>query len=131
MTVQEAKELLLLHSFMHRDLEHPKMTGGFLGSLRPYTGLKEENFREVMDAINVLAEAHAEQPVIDKEIAAAVFGLCVDAWAWGISPNGMLPDNGLIEPWEQSLLEEWLYQINEAVSTKLFSSSAMPEREPS
>lgn len=131
MAVREAKELLLLHSFMHRDLEHPKMSGGFLGSLRPYTGLKEENFREVMERSMSWRRHTPSSPSSTKEIAAAVFGLCVDAWAWGISPDGMLPDNGLIQPWEQSLLEEWLYLINEAVSTKLFSSSAMPEREPS
>ena len=114
MTFKEAKQTLLLHSFSHSDLSHPKMATGFLGSLRPYQGIKEENFREVMEAIKSLAEYFQKEPLLDKEIVNALWGICHLARAWGVHPDGMLRRNNLISEKEHLQLEEWIETISYA-----------------
>ena len=76
MTRDEAKELLLLHSFSHPSApHHPKAAGGFLGSLRPYRGnLDPANLHEVIAALVTLAPEF-EQPTLDREIVAALWSI--------------------------------------------------------
>ena len=97
MTSTQAKEFLLLHSFSHPDAaEHPKAARGFLGSLRPYRGrLFDENFHDVMQALKTLAPT-LRATAIDRDVVAALGGICHLARAWGIPPEGMLRRNGLI-----------------------------------
>ena len=90
MTVEEARELILLHGYSHPDLDHPKLETGFLGSLRPYQGLNEENFREVKEAIRVLAPEIQAREVVDKQIVSALWAICFCALAWGVYPEGLL-----------------------------------------
>ena len=66
MDFDRAKELLLLHSCGHPDFHHPKWSTGFIGSLRPYTGLNEDNFHEVMAAIVAVAPHLADRQVLDR-----------------------------------------------------------------
>jgi hypothetical protein len=114
MTSQEARELLLLHSFAYHDLEHPKMIGGFLGSLRPYQGLNEKNFHEVMEALYVLAP-QLQMERVDREIVSALWSICYAAWLWGLDPGGMLQRNGLIAPEDVRRLGKWLECLGMAV----------------
>lgn len=111
----QAKELLQLHSFAHSNIEHPKMATGFLGSLRPYTGLKEENFHEVMQAIITLAPEIQKEKEIDRDIIKALWAICELARAWGIHPKGMLRSNNLIALKDVSRLEQWIDTITYAV----------------
>jgi hypothetical protein len=114
MTTTEAKELLLLHSFAHSDIHHPKMISGFLGSLRPYSGhLVEQNYHEVMAALRVLAPS-LEQPMVDREVIKALWGICHLAHSWGVHPDGMLRRNGLIETPDIERLERWIGRISYA-----------------
>lgn len=114
MTAAEARELLLLHSFSYHDLDHPKMVGGFLGSLRPYQGLNEKNFHELMEAIGVLApQLQAEK--VDREIVSALWAICFLARLWGLEPDGMLQRNGLIAPEDIKRLSDWLEILGYAV----------------
>ncbi|MCF2716249.1 hypothetical protein [Paenibacillus sp. 203] len=69
MNKQEARELLRCHSFIHDDLDHPKMQNGFLGMLRPFQGeLLEDNFHELMTIIEVLAD-ELEKPSVERELS--------------------------------------------------------------
>jgi hypothetical protein len=122
MTRQEARELLLLHSFGYHDLEHPKMIGGFLGSLRPYQGLKEKNFHELMEAVHVLAP-QLQGETVDREIISALWSICYSAWLWGLEPNGMLQRNGLIAPEDVRRLSEWVECLGFAVMVLLEGGS--------
>ena len=42
MSPLEAREALLFHSSRHPDVKNRRWEFGFLGSLRPFTGLREE-----------------------------------------------------------------------------------------
>lgn len=118
MNETEAKELLRLHSFTSDDLENPKMATGFLGSLRPYRGLDENNFHEIMAALRVLAPRFATEK-LDREIIVELWGICHLARAWGVHPEGMLHRNNLIEETDWLRLEEWIDAISWAVFTLL------------
>jgi len=52
---EEARELLRFHAGRHEDVNHPESAIGFLGSLRPYRGLNERNYHEVMGCLIALA----------------------------------------------------------------------------
>lgn len=114
MTEREARELLLMHSCAHHDLQHPKMTSGFLGSLRPYTGLNQDNFHEMMHALRVLAPRFGEEK-IERQIISALWGTCHLSRAWGVHPDGMLKSNDLITEEESQQLEQWIETISYAV----------------
>jgi hypothetical protein len=47
MNFTQAKDILLLHSFSHPNLDPSEMERGFLGSLRPYTGLKKKTLMKL------------------------------------------------------------------------------------
>jgi hypothetical protein len=112
MTESEAKELLLMHSYSHPDVDHPKVQKGFLGSLRPYSGhLNEENYHEVIAALRVLAPS-LERPTVDRKLIGSLMGICHLARAWGLHPDGMLRRNGLILPEDVERLEDWINQIS-------------------
>ena len=122
MNPAEAKEVLLFHSFAHEDIDHPKMGGGFLGSLRPFDGrLKEENFHEVMEALRILAPA-LEQPSVDREIVSSIWHICHLGRMWGVHPGGMLRRNGLISAEESARLERWIDCISYATMMLLGGS---------
>ena len=113
MTTDEAKLLLLMHSFCHPDIHHPKMETGFLGSLRPYRGLKVENFHEVMTALRVLAPLLQESQV-DRDIVGALWSICDLSYSWGVHPEGMLRRNDLIAHADVVRLERWGNRISYA-----------------
>src|SRR5438128_1239377 len=120
MSAEQAKELLLLHSFSYPDVDHPKMTSGFLGSLRPYRGLNEENYHEVMEAIRTLAP-QLQASEVDREVISALWAICYLARLWGLEPDGMLQRNGLIEPADIERLSKWLDTVGFAVMMLLDS----------
>ncbi len=113
MTPAEAKRLLLLHSFGLDDFDDPAMEVGFIGSLRPYRGLIERNFHEVMAALGVLAP-QLQLGQIDAQIVSALWSICHTARAWGVHPDGMLRRNHLIAPADVERLENWIETISYA-----------------
>jgi len=115
-----AKDIILLHAFAHADAAtHPKAETGFLGSLRPYRGrLDPENYHEVVAALMSLAPTLRE-PLVDRELVAALWSLVHLARSWALDPEGMLPSNGLIRPEEQALLRGWLDVISYATMVLL------------
>ena len=114
MTIEEAKKLLALHSCRDEDIDNPKWTNGFMGSLRPFSGtLHEENFTEVMACLNVLKDEFAA-PAVDRGIVADIVSMIHLTRVW-VSPNGMLGQNHLLtkEQTEQLLL--WVDIIEESL----------------
>lgn len=115
LTPIQARELLQLHSGRHRDTGHPKWEFGFLGSLRPYSGLRVENFHEVMECIKTLATELENESTCDKELVAAIWGICHLGRSWGVQADGMLRHNGLISTHQADQLESWIHQISYAM----------------
>ncbi|MGG4216829.1 hypothetical protein ABEW32_01225 [Paenibacillus jamilae] len=119
MNKQEARELLRCHSFIHDDLEHPKMQSGFLGMLRPFQGeLIEDNFHELMTIIEVLAD-ELEKPSVERELISALWGICQYTRAWALYPDSMLQRNHLLTVEQISTLDDWIDTISYAVMVLL------------
>lgn len=116
MTEEEAKRLLMLHSFsIDEAIDHPKGQTGFLMSLRPYRGLMEENLHEVMYALYILQKKLGpDAPHLDRDIVTAVWTMCHLSRAWGVHPEGMLRSNRLISDEDVCRLEEWIDMISYA-----------------
>jgi hypothetical protein len=129
MEFEHAKQLLLHHSFQHPDFYHRKSAGGFIGSLRPYQGLNEDNFHEVMAAIVALAPHLLQSRQVDRDVMGALWSLCCAARDWGLHPNGMLRRNGLIAHEDVERLEGWVEAIEWAVMMLLDCEPAAPLNE--
>ncbi|MBX3469273.1 MAG: hypothetical protein KF878_20555 [Planctomycetes bacterium] len=114
----EAKDVLRRHAFQ-ADPADPRVARGFLGSLRPYGGLIEENFHEVMEALIALAPELSDGRRVDREVMSALWGICHFARSWGVHPEGMLRRNELIAPHDVERLEEWVETISYAVTSLL------------
>jgi hypothetical protein len=104
MTSAEALELLRMHV-------SPDLPSGFLGSLRPYTGLRDENFEEVIAAIKILAPK-LQGETIDRELVSLLWSLCYFARLWGLESDGMLQRNGLISESDTVKLRGWVNKID-------------------
>lgn len=131
MTRDEAKELLLLHSFTHPSSpDHPRAATGFLGSLRPYKGrLDPANLHEVMAALVTLAP-ELERATLDREIVSALWSITHMARAWGLEPEGMLRRNGLISDKDVEMLSDWVDAISYATLSLLDGSGLEVALEP-
>lgn len=118
MTPSDAREALRFHSGAHPDVDDPRSTLGFVGSLRPCTGLREENFHGVMKALRVLAPELQSQ-FVDREVVSALWGICHFGRAWGIDRDGMLRRNSLISDEDVERLEHWVQTISYATAMVL------------
>jgi hypothetical protein len=98
------------------------MDSRILGSLRPFSGLREANFHEVMQALRVLAPSMQGENV-DRDVVSCLWGMCHLARAWGVHPNGMLRSNGLISASDADRLESWVWTISYAVMCILDGST--------
>lgn len=110
MNSEAAREVILGHGSGYTDANGEPFCfdDGFLGSLRPYRGLREANFHEVMKAVFVLgAEFHSE-PTVDREVVESLWSMCTLARHWGLHPDGMLRRNNLISLEDQNILCEWI-----------------------
>ena len=119
MTPDEARRLLRIHSGRDADSDPGKWQTGFVGQLRPYRGLKEQNFREVMEAIYALAPAISASGAVDRQLMADLWAIVWLPRTWAFPPHGMLRRNGLIDGRELSRLDDWLDRISEAVDNVL------------
>ena len=120
MNYAEAQHRLLLHGPGTTDatgqplvLEH-----GFLGCLRPYTGLREENFHQLMEALLTAGDQLHQSTQVDRELAYAVWAICHSARGWGLAPGGMLQRNQLITAADTARLERWVDTV-EIVALRL------------
>jgi hypothetical protein len=110
-TTIQARQLLQLHAGREHDFEDADGRVGFLGSLRPFFGLRAECFHEVMSCIKTLAPEF-DQSTCDRELIAAIWSICHLGRHWGVAPDGMLRRNGLIADHDVARLEAWIEQIS-------------------
>lgn len=84
---------------------------GFLSSLRPYSGLREQNFHEVVEAILVVLAHHPSEGPLDRDVVDCLWELSNTARRWGLEPGGMLRRNNLIAPEDLGRLQEWVETV--------------------
>jgi hypothetical protein len=110
-TPGDARRILLLHSIGDPTGVDPKWETGFIGMLRPYHGLREENFHEVMACLRALRSVIARES-LDRGLVDAVWTLCHLSRAWGLDPDGMLQRNKLMAPEDVRKLQSWIDTIS-------------------
>jgi hypothetical protein len=118
---EAAVNVILMHSGGRDDvpLDEALYPEGFLGCLRPFSGLREENFLQVMDAIIALRPDLMGRQEWDVRLVAGLWGLVVTARNWGLDPGGMLQRNRLLSPADTELLRLWVYCIEIAIARLL------------
>jgi hypothetical protein len=118
MSPNEARELLSFHSGANPNTDDPRWQQGFLTTLRPYGGLREAAFHEVMACVEALAEELAADK-IDRATISSLWGICHLGRAWGVAEGGMLRSNRLITDADVSRLADWIDCISYATFTLL------------
>jgi hypothetical protein len=118
---ETAVNLILMHGIGRDDvpLKEALIPDGFLSSLRPYTGLREENFLQVLGAIIALAPHLAGRLVLERRLIYGLWELISLARSWGLDPAGMLQRNRLLTPAETARLGLWVECLEMAVSRLL------------
>ena len=66
MNFDKAKKVLAIHSGYCNDFDYNEYSD-FVGNLRPYQGLEDDYFHEIMEALFYLRE-HFQNELIDREI---------------------------------------------------------------
>jgi hypothetical protein len=122
MEYAEARHQLLLHGPGTTDVDGQPLVleDGFLGCLRPYSGLHEKNFHVVMEALLSVGERFHQTPQVDRELVCAAWSICQTARDWGLAPGGMLQRNRLITAPDTTRLERWVGTL-EIVALRLLS----------
>ena len=119
MDKQRAQELLSFHSGANPDFNNPKWTNGFLGMLRPFTGvLYETNFYEIMKCLEVLSFDFQSRE-IKQETIGYLWSICHFSRAWALHEEGMLQRNNLLTREQIQVLDDWVDIISYAVMNLL------------
>ncbi|MCO5169406.1 MAG: hypothetical protein M9894_23935 [Planctomycetes bacterium] len=103
-----ALNALLAHAGNRSD--DPRSDTGFTGMLRPYTGLRESNFVEVMEALYCLRD-ELRGDLIPRCCVASAWDLCRTARTLGLSPRTSLQRNRLISADDVQRLASWVETI--------------------
>lgn len=120
MNYATARLKLLLHAGMSsEDIQ----SDGFLGTLRPYKGLHDENFHQVMEAILLAGESIYSEPKIDRDLVDAIWRMCIIARLSGIELNGPLVKNKLISPQDSLKLQSWVTTMEKTMLRLLSGNS--------
>jgi len=114
---KEAVNLILMHGIGRDDvpLDQALIPNGFLGSLRPFTGLREENFLQVLGAIIALGPHLAGKKVLERRLVSGLFELVQRARSWGLDPHGMIQRNKLMSAADTNRLWLWVTCLEMAI----------------
>lgn len=120
MNYPEALNTILMHGIGRSDvpLKDALHKKGFIGCLRPWAGLRDENYVELMRAILSLRESMAGRREWPTELVAGIMGITRMAHCWALDDSGMLRRNKLISEDEVAKLRQWVWRI-ETVSEQL------------
>ncbi len=123
MDYEAAINVILMQGIGRDDvpLENALTPDGFLGCLRPFSGLREENFLRVMEAILALKPHLAGQALWERRLVEGLWGLTTTARLWALDPDGILQRNRLLSADDRARLLRWVQCIEMAVSRLLRS----------
>src|SRR5262249_18418230 len=107
---EEAVNLILMHGIGREDvpLARALLPDGFLATLRPYTGFREENFLQVVGAIMALAPHLAGKNELERRLVAGLWELVSRTRGWGLDPQGMIQRNKLMTATDTARLSLWV-----------------------
>jgi hypothetical protein len=103
MLYDEAKQRILVHAgFALSDEEI-----GFLGRLRPYSGIREKDFADLVECLVSIYPAVSKEPRVDRELCAALWSLCERTRILTHERHGTLRTNKLATAAELDRLTAW------------------------
>jgi hypothetical protein len=114
MEYEDAKNELLRHAGIAEDFYED----GFLACLRPYSGLKPNNFHTVVESVLSVGSKFLSTDSIDRPVVYAIWNLTITARSQGTLDDGMLVRNRLISPEDRMRLRQWI-EIIESIMLKL------------
>lgn len=110
MNFAEAKRLILKHA----EGAPSETPSTLLESLRPYRGLQDRHFLEILEALVTVAPQLNAGATVDREIVHALWDLCCTARAWTRGPiEPMFHGRRFISGEEKQMLDEWIGIIEE------------------
>lgn len=117
MTPAEAKRAILIHSGWLLD----DAKAGLLDSLRPYRGIREEDFAEIVEAILVVHRETDGVERIEKEVVGALWDLCRRIRWLALEPGSGVRANRLASAEEIERLAAWVHAI-ESMTIQVLSN---------
>lgn len=127
MKYRDALNTILMHGVGRRDvpLSDALHEHGFVGCLRPWSGLRDQNYRELMLAILSLHESLAGSDCWPTELVAGIMGITRMAHSWALDSNGMLQRNHLITEPEIVKLRHWVHRIESVTELLLMGNDPL------
>lgn len=104
-------EIAKVELLRHAGIAEDHYATGFLGCLRPYSGLRERNFHEVVEALLSSGSVFSASDFVDRQVAESVLCMCHYARQWGVDDDGMLVRNKLVSPDGRRRLQQWVAVI--------------------
>lgn len=120
MRASEAIDRILIHAGFSSSEER-----GLLHSLRPYTGLDERHYVDLILAVAFWHEDIQRTQKIDKIVPAALWEVCWVSRLLALRVNSPLRRNALISPEDVSRLEHWIDSL-EAMCVRSLSGVDLP-----
>ena len=127
MEYRDALNTILMHGVGRSDIPLTECVyaEGFIGCLRPWSGLRDENYVELMTAIVSLRESLAGHDHWPAELVLGLWGITRTAYCWGIDDAGMLRRNGLISADDVAKLRFWTRRIESVVQQLLMGNDPL------
>jgi hypothetical protein len=89
---------------------------GLIRMLRPYRGLHEEYFHELVAAIRAVASSLRMDAHMDPELMGSLWSILVYVHAYALAPDSSLQHNHLISSQDLATLHDWVRTIGFLVS---------------
>ena len=127
MEYRDALNTILLHGVGRNDvpLADATLENGFIGCLRPWTGLRDENYRDLMRAILSLHESLDGLDNWPKELVLGLVGITRMTHCWAIDDTGMLRRNNLIPNDDVAKLRTWIQRIESVIEQLLLGNDPL------
>ena len=127
MDYEDALNTILMHGVGRSDvpLSEALHENGFIGCLRPWSGLRDENYHELMTAIVSLRHTLAGCTEWPTELVGGIMGIIRMAHCWGIDETGMLRRNNLISDTDVAKLRRWTRRIESVVEQLLMGNDPL------
>lgn len=104
MEYDDARNELLRHAGIAEDYHED----GFLGCLRPYSGIRSNNFHTIVESVLSVGSTFSSADSIERPVANAIWTLTTRARNQGVEDDGMLVRNKLISPEDRMRLRQWI-----------------------
>lgn len=115
MEYADARNELLRHTGIAEDYYED----GFLACLRPYSGIKPNNFHTVIESVLSVGRTFSSLDSIERPVAYAIWCLTTTARSQGTADDGMLVRNKLISPEDRMRLRQWIAILESMIMSLL------------